>query len=188
MPFRCPWRYISPFCARLYIQYYSKPRPRKGDLLAAQNLAAPAPAPPRAAIVPAGRGDIAIVSRVAPYDVRRAMVVKCQAHGTPCSGASVGGSGVINTSFRRPRAQLWPSQFPSRAPGVTPNAREFHRSSALQSGRLGVPITAREGLILPSRVDACWHSHTKKAGTLFGRPYRAGRPSRLPHARYRPLC
>ena len=50
------------------------------------------------------RGDVAIVSRVAPYDVRRAMVVKCQAHGTPCSGASVGGSGVIDTSFRRSRA------------------------------------------------------------------------------------
>ena len=37
------------------------------------------------------RGDVAIVSRVAPYDVRRAMVEKCHAHGTPCSGASVGG-------------------------------------------------------------------------------------------------
>ena len=47
------------------------------------------------------RGDVAIVSRVAPYDVRRAMVVKCHAHGTPCSGASVGGSGVIDTSVRR---------------------------------------------------------------------------------------
>ena len=104
--------------------------------------------------------------RVAPYDVRRAMVVKCQAHGTPCSGASVGGSGVINTSFRRPRAQLWPNQFPSRAPGVTPNAREFVSSSALQSGQLGVTTTALEGLILPSRVYACSHSHTKKAGAL----------------------
>ena len=51
-------------------------------------------------------GDVAIASRVAPYDVRRAMVVKCQAHGTPCSGASVGGSGVIDTSVRRSRAAV----------------------------------------------------------------------------------
>ena len=50
------------------------------------------------------RGDVAIVSRVAPYDARRAMVVKRQAHGTPSSGASVGGSGVNDTSFRRSRA------------------------------------------------------------------------------------
>ena len=63
-------------------------------------------------------GDVAIVSRVAPYDVRRAMVVKCQAHGTPCPGASAGGSGVIDTSVRRSRAAVadialsnWSTEF-----------------------------------------------------------------------------
>ena len=91
-------------------------------------------------------------------------------------------SGVRDASFRRSRTQLWPNQYPSRAPGVTPNAREFLSSSGLQGGQLGVATTVPNSLILASGADACLHSHTKKAAAAAVAPPRT-RPARLPHAR-----
>ena len=123
---------------------------------------------------------------VAPYDVRRAMVVKCQARTERrVQALPWADRGVINTSVmrrrRRPRLARTSADFPSRAPSVTPTLASSCSSSALHSGQLGVTTTAPEGLILPSHADACSPHTTKKKQALSW-------PSNSRHVRARPSC
>ena len=180
MPFRCPWRYISPFCARLYIQYYSKPRPRKGDLPAARTLAVPAPAPPRGAIVPAGRRRprnlIQRCERAPPC---------CSATSPPpsgspwrsCSGGAPGSGGAAEKP-REPPGGLLGRCPHERGGGIFHRLSGHSRSHRATSGipvRVAFcPAAMKDGLP-QARVSFCDIPQTQRSELAHSSLYRACR-------------